>query len=329
MVIFLVILVFLAFALLPASFYTVQEKYVKIIQRLGRHHKISGSGFHLKIPFIDTIAARLPLRILELVVKVETKTKDNVFVRLDVAVQYQVEDPYRAFYELTYPEAQIESYVFDVVRAQVPLLPLDEVFETKDEVANAVKNELSQAMDDFGYKIIKALVTDIDPAREVKDSMNRINASERLRIAAENEADAEKIRVVKAAEAQAESKRLQGEGIAEQRKAIALGLRESTQAVKESMDGVSDQEVMKILLLTQHYDTMEAMSRNSSTRTIFVNPSPSGLADVSSQITKGVMEGNEATAEIEEKDAIEVVSREDVVIRPVSGLNREDHSGTW
>ncbi len=287
--------------LLSMTIFIVHEKSEKVIQRFGKHQRLAKPGLRFRIPIIDQIAATISLRIQEMIVHVETKTRDNVFVRMDIAVQYRVEDSFRAFYELNNPEDQIQSYVFDVVRAQVPLLVLDAVFEAKDEVANAVKSELSEAMDEFGYTIIKALVTDIDPASEVKDSMNRINAAERLKIAAQSEAEAEKIRVVKAAEAQAESKRLQGEGIAAQRKAIANGLRESTEAVKAAMHGVSEQEVMKVLLLTQHYDTMEAMSKHSSTRTIFVNPSPGGLGDIAEQISRGVMQGSEGTAEISEE----------------------------
>lgn len=271
--------------------YTVKQQTVAIVQRFGKHQTISGPGLHFLLPVADSLVARIDLRIQELVVRVETKTRDNVFVHMKIAVQFAVQNPYDAYYKLANPVAQIESYVFDVVRAKVPLLTLDRAFEAKDEIADAVRSQLADIMDDFGYKIVKALVTDIDPDVQVKESMNRINAAERLRSAAEMEADAEKIRLVKAAEADAESKHLQGIGIAKQRMAIADGLAESAELVQGNMDNMSTDTVMALLLMTQYFDTLQSMAEKSDTRTIFLPHSPSGMADIYQQVQQAVMVG--------------------------------------
>ncbi len=278
---------------IPSMFFTVRQQTVAVIQRFGKHNKIASAGLSIKIPIVDKVVDRLDLRIQELIVHVETKTKDNVFVRMAIAVQYQVQNPYDAYYKLTNPRGQIESYVFDVVRARVPSLKLDETFEAKDEVANAVKGQLADIMDDFGYHILKALVTDIDPDSQVKESMNRINAAERLKVAAEMEAEADKIRRVKGAEAEAESKHLQGLGIARQRKAIADGLAESAHLVQDSVDDVSSESVMALLLMTQYFDTLQSMSETSGTRTIFMPHSPGGMQSLQDQIQKAIMMGNQ------------------------------------
>ena len=275
-------------------FTTVAQQSVAIVQRFGKHHAIAGPGFHWLLPLADVIVARLDLRIHELTVRVESKTKDNVFVHMSVAVQYAIKDPYEAYYKLSNPRGQIESYVFDVVRARVPRLKLDEAFESKDDIADVVRAQLSDIMDEFGYTIVKALVTDIEPATEVKESMNRINAAERLKVAAEMEAEADKIRMVKAAEAEAESKHLQGLGIARQRKAIADGLAESAEVVQDNVDGMTAESVMSLLLLTQYFDTLQAMADKSDTRTIFLPHSPSGMTDIYEQVQRGMIVGSES-----------------------------------
>ena len=220
----------------PRPFFTVQQESAAIIQRLGKFSGIAQAGFHLKAPFLDRIAGRVNLRVRQLDTQVETKTRDNVFVHVIVSVQFFVirDKIFEAFYRLNNPEAQIQSYVFDVVRAQVPKIKLDDVFEKKDEIAQVVKSELTDVMDDFGYGIQNVLVTDIDPDAKVKDAMNDINAAERLRVAAEEKGEAEKILKVKAAEAEAESMALAGKGIADQRLAIVEGLRESVDRVPEN-----------------------------------------------------------------------------------------------
>lgn len=276
------------------SVFTVSQQTVAVVQRFGKHAGMANAGLNFKIPFIDNIVDRVDLRIQEMVVNVETKTQDNVFVRMSVAVQYEVRNPYDAYYKLTSPRGQIESYVFDAVRAKVPLMKLDKVFEAKDDIADTVKEQLTETMDDFGYNIIKALVTDIDPDQQVKDSMNRINAAERLKVAAEMEADADKIRKVKAAEAEAESKHLQGLGIARQRKAIADGLSESAELVREHMDDVNAEGIMALLLMTQYFDTLQSMAETSNTRTIFLPHSPAGMSDIQEQLRQAVMIGKES-----------------------------------
>jgi regulator of protease activity HflC (stomatin/prohibitin superfamily) len=271
--------------------YTVRQQTVAIVQRFGKHQSVGEAGLNFMIPFVDSVVARLDLRIQELTVRCETKTKDNVFVQMTVAVQYQVQNPYDAFYKLANPRAQIESYVYDVVRAKVPGLTLDSAFEAKDVIAQAVKVQLADIMDDFGYLIVQALVIDIDPDSAVKESMNRINAAERLKMAAEMEAEADKIRQVKAAEADAEAKHLQGIGIAKQRMAIADGLSESAELVSGNMTSMSTETVMALLLMTQYFDTLQTMADHSGTRTIFMPHSPAGMDDIYQQVKNAVMVG--------------------------------------
>ena len=213
-------------ALVATSAFTVKQQRAAIIERFGKFHSARQSGLHFKLPFIDRISGKLSLRIQQLDVVIETKTKDDVFVKLKVSVQFKVikSKVYDAFYKLDYPHDQITSYVFDVVRAEVPKMRLDDVFQKKDDIAIAVKSELNDAMVEYGYDIIKTLVTDIDPDEQVKQAMNRINASEREKIAAQYEGDAQRILIVEKAKAEAESKRLQGQGIADQRREIARGL---------------------------------------------------------------------------------------------------------
>lgn len=280
------------------AFYTVQEKTAAVIQRLGKFKKISTSGLCFKIPWLDWVAGRVNLRIQQLPVEVETKTLDNVFVKVVASVQYFVlpADVRKAFYELDDPTEQIESYVFDVIRARVPQMKLDEVFENKDAIADAVKKELSEVMDDYGYGIVKALVTDIDPNEKVKNAMNEINEAERLRVAAEEKGEAEKILQVKKAEAEAESKKLQGEGIANQRKAIADGLRQSIETVQEGVPEVDANEILTILLATQYFDTLEAIGKTSQTNTVLLPHSPGGLTDVMNQLRGAMIAADRASS---------------------------------
>ena len=283
--------IFFLLVFLSKLFFIVRHQTSAVIERFGRFNRISGSGLRLKIPFIEKIAGRLSLRIQQLDVKVETKTKDNVFVNVIVSVQYFVipTKVFDAFYRLQQPEAQIQSYVYDVVRARVPGIELDSVFETKDEIAQAVRTELAQIMDDFGYGIIKALVTDIDPDANVKASMNQINAAQRLRLAAVEEAEADKIRVVKAAEGEAESKALQGKGIADQRLAIVNGLRESVTDFQDNVPGTTAQDVMNLVLMTQYFDTLKDIGLSSKTNTILIPHSPGGMNQVADQLREAMI----------------------------------------
>ena len=271
----------------------VKQQTAVIIERLGKFHKVSGAGLQFKIPLIDSIAGDINLRVRELPVEVETKTKDDVFVKIIVSVQFFVVDSIdgieNSFYKLNNPERQIQSYVFDSIRSEVPKMELDAVFAEKDKIAVAVKNELSETMQQFGFDFIKALVTDIDPDAKVKHAMNEINAAKRMKEAAKEEAAAAKIRVIAAAEADAESKRLAGEGIALQRIAIANGLKESVAEVKLAMeDHVTSQDVMNMLFMTQHYETVAKLSENN-TSTIFMPYSPDNVGDLQMQIQSSLL----------------------------------------
>ena len=267
-------IIFFALVVLFASFFTVKQATAAIVERLGKFHVVRQSGLHLKIPFIDQVAKRMNLRIQQLDVIIDTKTLDNVFIRMKVSVQYQViaDQVADSFYRLENPENQITSYVFDVVRAEVPKLKLDDVFVRKDDVAIAVKGELQEAMQSYGYDIIKALVTDIDPDEQVKHAMNRINAAEREKTAAEYESEAQKIRIVAVAKAEAESKKLQGQGIADQRREIAAGLVESVKMLNEA--NINAQEASALIVVTQHYDTLQAIGSSNKSSLVLLPNSP-------------------------------------------------------
>ena len=285
--------IFIAALILKGALYMVKQKNAVIIERLGKFNRVSKAGLHVKIPLIDSIAGNVNLRVRELPVEVETKTKDDVFVKIVVSVQFFVIDTVDgikdSFYELNNPEQQIQSYVFDSIRSEVPLMELDDVFAQKEKIAIAIKNELSDTMKQFGFDFIKALVTDIDPDAKVKQSMNEINAAKRMKEAAREEAAAGKIRVVAAAEADSESKRLAGEGIAKQRIAIANGLKESVEEVKLAMeDHVTSQDVMNMLFMTQHYETISKLSENN-TSTIFMPYSPDNVGDLQMQIQSSLI----------------------------------------
>jgi len=263
-----------------AAIFIVKQQSAAIIERFGKFHSIRQSGIQMKIPFIDKISATMNLRIQQLDVMVETKTRDDVFVRIKVSVQFQVlkAKVYDAYYELENPHDQITSYIFDVVRAEVPKMKLDDVFTNKDDVAIAVKRELSDAMNNYGYGIVKALVTDIDPDQEVKNAMNRINAAERIKVAAQYEGDAERIRIVEKAKAEAESKRLQGQGIADQRREIARGLEDSVGVLNQA--GINSQEASALIVITQHYDTLQSMGDAANSNLIMLPNAPSTASDM-------------------------------------------------
>ncbi len=271
---YLGVIIFFGLIVLFASFFTVNQATAAIVERLGKFLVVRQSGLHLKIPFIDKVAKRMNLRIQQLDVIIDTKTLDNVFIRMKVSVQYQVivSQVADSFYRLENPENQITSYVFDVVRAEVPKLKLDDVFVRKDDVAIAVKGELQEAMQSYGYDIIKALVTDIDPDEQVKHAMNRINAAEREKTAAEYESEAQKIRIVAVAKAEAESKKLQGQGIADQRREIAAGLVESVKMLNEA--NINAQEASALIVVTQHYDTLQAIGSSNKSSLVLLPNSP-------------------------------------------------------
>ena len=275
--VFLIVIVVL---LLFGTFFMVKQQTSAIIERFGRFHSVRNSGLHLKIPLVDRIAGRINLKIQQLDVLVETKTKDDVFVKLKISVQFEVVKAkvYDAFYQLENPSAQITSYVFDVVRAEVPKMKLDDVFERKDDIAIAVKKELNEAMQHYGYDMVKTLVTDIDPDEQVKDAMNRINAAEREKVAAEFEGEADRIKIVAKAAAEAESKRLQGQGIADQRREIARGLEESVDVLNRV--GINSQEASALIVVTQHYDTLQSLGEDTNSNLILLPNAPQAGSDM-------------------------------------------------
>ncbi|HEA19923.1 hypothetical protein LCGC14_1607940 [marine sediment metagenome] len=296
--------IFIAVVILFSSFFIVKQQTAVAIERFGKFHSIRGSGLHIKIPIVDKIAGRLSLKIQQLDVIVETKTLDDVFVKLKISVQYVVlkDKVYEAFYKLEYPHEQITSYVFDVVRAEVPKMKLDDVFVKKDDIAIAVKTELQEAMFDYGFDIIKTLVTDIDPDAQVKEAMNRINASEREKIAAQFEGDAARILIVEKAKAEAESKRLQGQGIADQRREIARGLEESVEVLNKV--GINSQEASALIVVTQHYDTLQSIGEATNTNLILLPNSPQAGSDMLNNMVASFTASNMIGEEMKKKNPV-------------------------
>ena len=284
--------------LLFFSFFIVKQQSAAVIERFGKFVSIRQSGLQIKIPIIDSVAGRLSLRIQQLDVVVETKTKDDVFVKLKVSVQFKVikEKVYDAFYKLDNPADQITSFIFDVVRAEVPKLILDDVFIKKDDVAIAVKSEIQEAMTEYGFQIIKTLVTDIDPDSQVKESMNRINASEREKVAAQFEGEAQKILIVERAKAEAESKRLQGQGIADQRREIARGLEDSVK-VLNGVD-INSQEASALIVVTQHYDTLQSVGSSSNSNLILMPNSPQAGSEMLNNMVASFTASNQIGEEM-------------------------------
>jgi len=284
--------------LLFFTFFIVKQQTSAIIERFGKFVSVRQSGLQLKIPIIDNVAGRLSLRIQQLDVVVETKTKDDVFVRLKVSVQFKVikEKVYDAFYKLDNPADQITSFIFDVVRAEVPKLILDDVFLKKDDIAVAVKSELQDAMSEYGYQIIKTLVTDIDPDAQVKEAMNRINASEREKVAAQFEGEAQKILIVEKAKAEAESKRLQGQGIADQRREIARGLEDSVK-VLNGVD-INSQEASALIVVTQHYDTLQSVGAEANSNLILLPNSPQAGSEMLNNMVASFTASNQIGEEM-------------------------------
>ena len=283
---FIIVAAIVVLFLLPMTLFTVRQQTASAVERFGRFVRMASPGLNWKIPLVETVARVLDLRIQQMVVQVETKTKDNVFVSLHIAVQYFVLESrlIDAFYKLSNPVPQIESHVLDIVRGQVPKMDLDHVFENKDEIALAVKRELKDSMTDFGYDIQTALVTEIDPDAKVKVAMNDINAAQRERIAANERGEAERILAVKKAEGESQSKELQGIGIANQRRAIIDGLQQSIDVFQKTIPGTTADDVMKLILITQYFDTIKEIGILGKSNTIFLPHSPSGFSDLMQQI---------------------------------------------
>lgn len=289
---FLAPIIFFGLIILFTSFFVVKQETAAIIERFGKFHSVRHSGLHLKIPIIDQISKRMNLRIQQLDVMIDTKTLDNVFIKMKISVQYQVirTQVGDAYYRLENPQDQITSYVFDVVRAEVPKLKLDDVFVKKDDIAIAVKGELQEAMQSYGYDIIKALVTDIDPDEQVKHAMNRINAAEREKTAAEYESEAQRIRIVAVAKAEAESKKLQGQGIADQRREIAKGLEESVKMLN-NVD-INSHEASALIVVTQHYDTLHSVGANNRSNLVLLPNSPTAASGMLNDLVVAMTTAN-------------------------------------
>ncbi len=301
-------------------FFIVKQKTAVIIERLGKFNRVARSGFNLKIPIIDKKAGMVNLKVMELPVEVETKTKDDVFVRLIISVQYYVvetnEGISTSFYKFDDPARQIQSYVFDSIRSEVPNMFLDDVFSEKDKIAKAVQMELAETMEEYGFAIIKALITDIDPDAKVKHAMNEINAAKRMKEAAKEYAEADKIKVVAAAEAEAQSKKLQGVGIADQRIAIANGLKQSVEEVRGAMeDGVTGRQVMNMLFMTQHYDTISRLAEEG-VNTIFVPYSPGTVGDLQTQIQSSLLAADTVTKATDVNDIVVATKKNRKAPRP-------------
>ena len=289
--------------LILKSVIIVKEQSAVILERFGKFNRVANSGIGVIIPFVDRKAATVNLRVQQLDVEIETKTKDDVFVHLQVSVQYKIsrDSIKEAYYSLENTKNQIASYVFDDVRAEVPKLELDDVFAKKEDIAIAVQQNISESMHEYGYVIIKALITDINPDQRVKDAMNRINAAKRDKEAAHEEGEAKKIKIIKEAEADAESKRLSGHGIAQQRLEIVRGFKESVEDFKKSVAEVSHEEVMQFVLMTQYFDTIREIGANSKNSSILMPHSPGGMRDFQNQIINGTFVGNELSSGAKDK----------------------------
>jgi len=287
--------VLIGLMVLFGSWFTVEQQEVAVLQRLGKFLRLARAGLNFKVPLIDQVASYVNMRVQQLTVKVDTKTRDNVFVHVTVAVQFSVfpEKVYEAYYSLTDATHQITAFVFDVVRAHVPSLDLDDVFLKKDEVAQAVKGSLGAQMLEYGYNILTALVTDVDPDERVKAAMNEINANQRLLEAAKAKGEAEKVLKVKQAEAEAESKALQGNGIARERTEIARGLHDSASMLQQGLPGANTQEAMVVLLLTQYFDMLKDVGGRSNT--LMLPHSPGALGDIAGQIRDAMLAAREVS----------------------------------
>lgn len=286
------IIIFIAVVLIVSGLFTVKQQTIAIVERFGKFQSTRNPGLQLKIPVFDKVAGRVSLRVQQLDVIVETKTKDDVFVHLKISVQFLIrpDHVYDAFYKLQNPHEQITAFIFDVVRAEVPKMILDDVFEKKEEIALAIQRDLKEAMLDYGYDIIKALVTDIDPDEKVKIAMNRINAADREKIAAQHEGDAQRILIVERAKAEAESKRLQGKGIADQRREIARGLEESVVVLNRA--GINSQEASALIIITQHYDTLQSIGADTKSNLILLPNNPNAASTMLNDMVTSLVAAN-------------------------------------
>lgn len=305
-VIILGVVVAIGLILLFSSIYTVSQQDYAVLERLGKFLKVSGPGLHFRVPIIDQVKGKITVRVRELNVKVNTKTSDNVFVDLAIAVQYYIRDNeksiWNAFYKLSQPQSQMESYIFDVVRATVPTMDIDSVFTEKERIAQEIKETLADTMEEYGFSIVKALVNDIQPASNVVEAMNEINAQERLRRAAEHKAEADKVIVVKAAEADSEAKRLSGEGIASQREAIVKGMQESVSSFSQAT-GLDASVVVAYVGMSQYYDTIGGLADKSQTNTVLIPHGPSAVNDYMEQFLTAGIATDKVSKDVQEEES--------------------------
>src|SRR5277367_5334474 len=294
----LAIVCFLALSIFLGSFFTVQTAQVAIVQRLGKFARIAGPGLNWKTPYLETVVQRMSMKVQQFEVQVETKTQDNVFVQIPVSIQYKVipEGVEAAFYKLSDPVKQIESMVYNVVLGHVPKMKLDDTFLNQADIASDLRDNLDASMKEYGYSIVKVLISDIVPDQKVKAAMNDINAAQREREATVSRAETNKMLLVKQAEAEAESKRLQGEGIANQRKAIITGLKDSVEDFSKAVQGSTSQDVMQLVLMTQYFDTLKDIAANDHSNTILIPHTPNTLPDLFSQLRNAIITGSEVAS---------------------------------
>jgi regulator of protease activity HflC (stomatin/prohibitin superfamily) len=298
MLVFYGIVALIVLGAILSGFFQVETAAAVVVQRMGKFQRVATAGMNFKLPYLDQIAGRIDLRVQQLALDVETKTKDNVFVKIPVSVQYHVipEKVYEAFYKLANPKQQISSYVFNVILGHVPKMNLDDAFLQQSDIAIAIKQGLDDVMQTYGYAIDQALVTDIQPDEKVKAAMNEINAAQREQVAASARGEAEKILKVKQAEAEAESKALQGQGIANQRRAIIEGLKQSIEAFSAAVEGATAKDVMMLVLVTQYLDTIKEIGAQDKSNTLFMSHSPAAMGDLFRQLQDAVMIGQKAAA---------------------------------
>jgi len=292
---FIAIIVLLALSIVLGSFFTVETAQVAIVQRLGKFARVAGPGLNWKTPYLETVVRRLSMKVQQFDVQVETKTQDNVFVQIPVSIQYKImpDAVEAAFYKLSDPVKQIESMVYNVVLGHVPKMKLDDTFLNQADIASDLRDNLDASMKEYVYSIVKVLISDIVPDQKVKAAMNDINAAQREREATVSRAETNKMLLVKQAEAEAESKRLQGEGIANQRKAIIAGLKDSVEDFAKTVPGSTPQDVMQLVLMTQYFDTLKEIAANDHSNTILIPHTPNTLTDIYSQIRNAIIAGNE------------------------------------
>jgi regulator of protease activity HflC (stomatin/prohibitin superfamily) len=295
---FIAVIVLLALSIVLGSFFTVETAQVAIVQRLGKFARVAGPGLNWKTPYLETVVRRLSMKVQQFDVQVETKTQDNVFVQIPVSIQYKImpDAVEAAFYKLSDPVKQIESMVYNVVLGHVPKMKLDDTFLNQADIASDLRDNLDASMKEYGYSIVKVLISDIVPDQKVKAAMNDINAAQREREATVSRAETNKMLLVKQAEAEAESKRLQGEGIANQRKAIITGLKDSVEDFAKTVPGSTPQDVMQLVLMTQYFDTLKEIAANDHSNTILIPHTPNTLTDIYSQIRNAIIAGNELSS---------------------------------